>query len=502
MERETALGLAAGEPLIHRHDGNRCLLTQGRDECLHARGLIVGRPIKSPGQSDDNDSEPIVFGGQARDLGEDAREGVGITQILPKIERGERSREDRRCVTHRKTNPPAPDVDPKRTRAHTEMLQFSTVRRRATVCFLLLVAAAGSLSSQTTPLPTPDRARTEALARRAGDRLQTLRAEADRLAAESRTLLGDLRKLELDRQIRAEELKQIAADQKSLEDEVQRLDAEALRLEGEAQAEVPVLRQRLVDLYKLGSQSPLRLMLSTTDFRQLGRASRTVSAMAAIDQQRVDARRRRLDELKSTRTSLTERRQQLATLAKDAERAQAAAARAVRERDALVKQIDERRDLTAELAGELQAAQQRVQALLKSPGVTPVVLPLRPFQGDLDWPVAGNLRQGFNPGRTVRPSGIEITAPEGRPVRALHEGVVAFAGGFEGFGTLVIIEHDPGNFSLYGDLMELNVARNDRIDRGQVIGSSGTSPTGLSGLYFELRVDGRPVDPLQWLKRR
>src|SRR3954462_9614880 len=59
---------------------------------------------------------------------------------------------------------------------------------------------------------TPERARTEAMARRAAERLQSLQREADRLASDERTLLGDLRKLELDREIRAEELKRVSAD--------------------------------------------------------------------------------------------------------------------------------------------------------------------------------------------------------------------------------------------------------------------------------------------------
>src|SRR5215470_9711430 len=58
----------------------------------------------------------------------------------------------------------------------------------------------------------PERARTEALARRAAERLQSLQREADRLAADEKTLLGDLRKLDVDRQIRAEELKRVDAD--------------------------------------------------------------------------------------------------------------------------------------------------------------------------------------------------------------------------------------------------------------------------------------------------
>ncbi len=87
-------------------------------------------------------------------------------------------------------------------------------------------------------------------------------------------------------------------------------------------------------------------------------------------------------------------------------------------------------------------------------------------------------------------------------MQAIHEGVVAFAGTFSGFGNLVIVEHSPQTFSLYGDLLEVGVSKGSRLERGQILGTVGATPAGPAGLYFELRVDGQPVDPLQWLRKR
>jgi septal ring factor EnvC (AmiA/AmiB activator) len=79
---------------------------------------------------------------------------------------------------------------------------------------------------------------------------------------------------------------------------------------------------------------------------------------------------------------------------------------------------------------------------------------------------------------------------------------VAFAGSFSGFGNLVILDHGSQSFSLYGDLLEMSVNKGARVDNGQPVGSAGPLPSGGTGIYFELRIDGRPVDPLQWLKKR
>jgi septal ring factor EnvC (AmiA/AmiB activator) len=196
-------------------------------------------------------------------------------------------------------------------------------------------------------------------------------------------------------------------------------------------------------------------------------------------------------------------------LQQDARAARAALDRATMTRTALVAEIDSRRDLNARLAGELHAAQQRLQQTLAgvaSGRSDPVTLPLRAFQHDLDWPASGRLtarfgrRTGLSPTSSL--NGIEIGATEGGPVRAVHEGTIAYAEPFTGYGNLVIIDHGAQAYSLYGYLASLEVARGARIERGELLGSAGQTPTGAPALYFELRIDGKAVDPLEWLKRR
>jgi septal ring factor EnvC (AmiA/AmiB activator) len=238
--------------------------------------------------------------------------------------------------------------------------------------------------------------------------------------------------------------------------------------------------------------------------RQVGRASRTVAALAKLDRERVLAHQNTMAELKIARAALEAREQKLAAVRADTERAQIAVKHAEQARNDLIRDIDRRRDLNAQLAGELQTAQQKLQASLRdlangAPSVEIALLPLKPFRGELDWPVAGAVRRRFA-GNAFR--GVEIGALEGADVRAVHDGVVAFADSFAGFGNLVILDHGSQNFSLYGDLLDISVKKGGHVVRGQPVGSVGSSPSGLTGLYFELRVDAEPVDPLQWLKRR
>jgi murein hydrolase activator len=361
-----------------------------------------------------------------------------------------------------------------------------------------------------------DRARTETLARRASERLQALQREADRLASEERTVLGDLRRLEIERQLKAAELKQIDADTAKVTVDLDALAARMASLEQSERASRPELRARLVEIYKLGRARYLRLILSAPDLRRIGEATRTVAALAKLDRERIASHEQRLAELKSARKTLEERQRQLAPLRSAAVKAQLAAQRAAQARNDLIRDIDRRRDLNAQLSGELQAAQHRLQTALRDgsgsgfgvPGSgsaapssdSDVSLPLKPFKGDLDWPVAGSVRSRF--GRGSRANGIEIETLEGADARAIHDGTVAFAGSFAGFGNLVILDHGSQTFSLYGDLLDIVVKKGGRIDKGQPVGSAGATPAGVPGVYFELRVDGQPVDPLQWLKKR
>jgi septal ring factor EnvC (AmiA/AmiB activator) len=365
------------------------------------------------------------------------------------------------------------------------------------LCVLVTIAA-----------QSPDRARTEAQSRRATERLQALQREADKLTSEERTLLGDLRKLEVDRQIKLEERQQIVEQVAQVGAE---LDANADRtreLEAQETNSRPELRARLIDMYKLGQGRYLRLLLSTSDMRQVGQAARTLAALARIDHERLVTRERMLRELKTARATLEDRRHQLNVLRVNAERAESALEESVAARNSLIHDIDGRRDLNAQLVAELQTAQQKLQATLRdlSNGVPADAesLPIRPFRGDLDWPVSattGN-RRSTRTGASGAATGLEISAAEGASVSAVHEGIVAFADTFGGFGNLVIVEHGTQNFSLYANLLEMSVKKGDRIERGQPIGTVGLAPAGSAELHFELRIDGQSVDPLQWLKKR
>ena len=357
--------------------------------------------------------------------------------------------------------------------------------------------------------PQPDRG-AEAASQRAAERIRALQRESDALASEERTILVDLRKLEVERQLKNEQLNTIERDLADTRRKLAASVSRAASLKDVAETEGPIVEARLVRLYKLGRAGYWRLLLDFDHLESIGRAYRMAAAMNRLDHERVQQHQRTLEALANERTALETQAKQIARLQEQAAAARGAIERAVTTRTALVKSIDERRDLNAQLAGELEAARQRLDSRVSQLGAEkppPVNLPLRPFRGALPWPANGIVTGHFGRQQTSRfgtpiaRGGIEISLAEGLPVQAIHEGTVVYADQFTGYGDLVIVEHGDGAYSLYGYLSGIDVTRGQRVESRVRVGTSGRNPSGNPALYFELRVDGKPVDPLQWLKR-
>jgi septal ring factor EnvC (AmiA/AmiB activator) len=371
--------------------------------------------------------------------------------------------------------------------------------------FIGCLIAAAALQQPSAPAQerTPPSA-----SQRAAERIRALQRESDELASQEQTVLVELRKLEIDRELKSEQLavaeRDLAETQRKLADTTSR----AAALKTTAETERPMVEAGLVRLYKLGRVGYWKLLLDFDHLQSIGRAYRMAAAMNRLDRERVQQHQRTLEALAHEQRALEGHVKDVARLQQQAASARAAVERALAARTALIKSIDERRDVNARLVGELEAARQRLESQMQQPGAekAAVNLPLKPFRGALPWPANGVVTGYFGRprssriGTTIARSGIDISIAEGQPVRAIHEGAVVYADQYTGYGPLVIVDHGDGAYSLYGYLSTLEVTRAQHVDASSLLGTSGRNPSGNPALYFELRVDGKPVDPLQWLK--
>lgn len=116
------------------------------------------------------------------------------------------------------------------------------------------------------------------------------------------------------------------------------------------------------------------------------------------------------------------------------------------------------------------------------------------------WPTSGKVVRKYS--GTVH-KGIDIDGKAGDKVQATAAGKVVYAGsGIVGYGNLLIIKHNEVYLSAYAHNRSLNVAEGDRVKAGQQIAEKGSSATNSVKLHFEIRREGKPVDPLKLLPRR
>ncbi|MCC8396666.1 peptidoglycan DD-metalloendopeptidase family protein [Paraburkholderia sp. MMS20-SJTR3] len=117
----------------------------------------------------------------------------------------------------------------------------------------------------------------------------------------------------------------------------------------------------------------------------------------------------------------------------------------------------------------------------------------------LAWPAAGRVVEAFQPGET---RGIEIGGKAGDPVRAAADGKVMYAGtGLNSYGSLIIVQHNKDFLTAYSHNRKLLVKMGDVVRKGQQIAEMGDESNSRVSVGFELRRDGKPVDPLPYLPR-
>lgn len=122
--------------------------------------------------------------------------------------------------------------------------------------------------------------------------------------------------------------------------------------------------------------------------------------------------------------------------------------------------------------------------------------------GKMRWPVKGRVISGFGKGTGTGKDGIDIQVPPGTPVKAAENGVVIYAGdGLKDFGNTVLVRHENGLVTVYGNASELKVKRGQQVKRGEDIALSGvSSASNTPKLHFEVRKDAAAVDPSGYLQ--
>jgi len=272
-------------------------------------------------------------------------------------------------------------------------------------------------------------------------------------------------------------------------------------------------REELAELvratYQAGRQSELRLVLED---QSPVRLSRTLAYYRYVEQARLE----RLQRIESVLRQLARLEEDRREAARELERLQTTQRKDKTERETLRR---ERRRLHARLTRELrnrareldrlETDRSRLERLVRE--IRPLLTTLPPpppgarfagMRGRLSLPTRGRLLARFNDSRQVgnlRWKGIFLAGKEGQPVRAVFRGRVVYAHWLRGFGLLLILDHGDGYMTLYGHNQSLAKAVGDWAEAGETIATLGaTGDPPRPGVYFEVRRNGTPADPLRW----
>lgn len=335
------------------------------------------------------------------------------------------------------------------------------------------------------------------------------------------------RRLEEERQ----RLRQTRRRERRTSDEVQRLDRRLevtedrlarvatdlrrtqMRAEGAAaalaRAEMALARRRtlladrLVDIHRYGRAGYLDVVLGAATFSDFVSRARLVGAIIRADGRLIRAYTTDRDRTTALREALDVEQGRLRALLGETEEHRVRLADEVGAKRRVLTGIVNERTASERAVRELEEDSAELETLIRrlqsGPGVA-----LGRSLAAFTWPLRGVLTSRFglrrHPIFRIRQihQGLDIAAARGTPVRAASGGVVLFAGWYGGYGKLVIIDHGQGTSTLYGHLSAILVTPGRQVPQGHVIGRVGS--TGYSTgphLHFEVRQNGRPVDPMR-----
>jgi len=367
-----------------------------------------------------------------------------------------------------------------------------------------LAAQAGDEQQKTAEQLKQLRGRIEALQHS----LNETRGERDQTREQLRELERAIGRLVKDQ-------KQLQAQLKTESGKLQALRARAKLTRAELAADTENLAGQVRAAYAMGEQEYLKLLLNQQDPASVARVHVYYRYLTRARAARMHELRASLAQLAALEHQIAERTRALDTLRAAQTEQQHALQQTRKQRATLLAGLNQKLTSQSQRIERLRHDEQALARLLRElsryladaptlPGPIGPGARFEDFRGKLPLPVKGRILARYGDPKNVgdiRWKGLFLAAEEGREVNAVFRGRVAYADWLRGFGMLIILEHGDGYMTLYGHNQSLYKTVGDWVEAGQAIASVGnTGGNPQSGLYFEIRHQGEPRNPLQWCR--
>ena len=322
------------------------------------------------------------------------------------------------------------------------------------------------------------------------------------------SVVTELKKLESKISKNSIKLKQLGKNVEKTKSKKVALENELKELNKRLNKQQEILSGQMRAAYSMGQQQSIKLLLNQQDTDKIGRAQEYFNYLNHARQEQIDSFFKTIRQKQQTETKLEETlltRDKLLQAQKDKKRQRQ-------------KQRLKRKNLLTELSSKiknqentlssLQTSRGKIENLLKSLGELLANIPtdtasnFKSLKGKLPWPIKGTFLGKFGQSKRhggLKWNGVLIKAKTGTSVRTIGSGRVAFSDWLQGFGFITIIDHGNGYMSLYGHNETLFKQSGEWVQAGEVIASAGDSGgQQQSGVYFEIRSRGKPVNPANW----
>jgi len=304
------------------------------------------------------------------------------------------------------------------------------------------------------------------------------------------------------------EIKSLEAELADVKEALDVLETERTRLEAERDEQARLIAQHLAAAYRLQGQDFFKMLLNQQNPDRFDRMIRYHEYFSAARAESLAAYKQTLVELAANADATRARQQTLRDRqqALDGERSELLAKRKDRERHlaSLGAEMQDKAKQRTRLSNDRDRLQTLIVEITRRAQAGDGAFAAN--KGKMPWPVKGSVLHSFGAPRAdgqLKWQGIFISAAEGTTVTAVHRGRVAFADWLRGFGLLTIVDHGNGFMSLYAHADVLYKQVGDSVESGEAIATAGKSGgQSETGLYFEIRAKGAPIDPLAWLGKR
>jgi septal ring factor EnvC (AmiA/AmiB activator) len=332
------------------------------------------------------------------------------------------------------------------------------------------------------------------------------------------SVLESLGQIENDLEKKNKELKTANNKLDAITREMARKQSEVEKILASIGQKRELLRRRAVALYRwTKGASPVTVLGGEATLGGFLQRARYLEVTIAFDRDLVERLGEEVERQETLRRELAHQQEELAGQRWTLSEAKESVRKEAEKKRQILASLRREKDTRARALKELEQAALRLQkmidelsrkAAINKPQKPPAGAGLVVLRGKLEWPVTGAVTSAF--GKSKHPEfavevfrkGIDIEAPLGQAIKVVEKGRVAFADRLTGYGRMVIVDHGERFFTVYAHLSEIFKKTGDEIGQGEVIGLVGDSDS-LAGakLYFEMRRDGRSVDPMPWLRR-